>query len=406
MKSLKGISDRELINQLKQLVAQEQALTLKILPHLIEIERRKIYLDKAYSTLTEYCIHELGYGESSAWRRVRASRVIQQVPEVYELMKQGTLSLSAVLQVANVLDAGNKASLLPRIVGKSKRQIESIIAEYHIPLSIPDSAKPRMVKKAVPSAPAGTGSQGAGERAGDPELGEISLRCEGKFDPTVKNSTPEIEVVLEKMFEIRFAADEELMELIQWMKRHLSHQFPKGAGYLEIFKHAMKYYKQCEDPAESRPANSTKAHAESRHIPKAIKQKVWKRDNGRCTFVGSNGKRCNSDYLLQFDHYPIPHARGGPGTVANLRLLCAKHNRHTAGRVYGERAVKKRYLRESRVVYQFTSRWRAGTGDFIHDAKNRNSDKWKLPSIRQSQFLPASEWPRLPSRSRISATCI
>jgi hypothetical protein len=47
-------------------------------------------------------------------------------------------------------------------------------------------------------------------------LGENSLRCEGKFDPTDKISTPEI--IIEKMFEVRFAADEELMELIRWAK--------------------------------------------------------------------------------------------------------------------------------------------------------------------------------------------
>ena len=41
----------------------------------------------AYSTLTEYCICELGYGDSSASRRVRAARVIQKIPEVYEMLK-------------------------------------------------------------------------------------------------------------------------------------------------------------------------------------------------------------------------------------------------------------------------------------------------------------------------------
>jgi hypothetical protein len=353
MTSLKGMSNGELINQLKKLVAQEHNLTLTILPHLVEVERRKIYVEKAYSTLTEYCIHELGYGESSAWRRVRAARVIADVPEVFDLMTRRQLSLSTVLQVANVLDARNKGSLLPRIVGKSKREIERILAEYHVPVAIPDKATPRMVKKPVPvsGAPAGASSKRAGERGSGPELGEISLRGEGKFDPTVMISTPEIQVVLEKMFEIRFAADEELMELIRWMKCHLSHRYPKGASFLEIFKHAMKYYKKREDLALQEAPSSSSANTDSRHIPKAIKQKVWKRDGGRCTYVGSNGKRCNSDYLVQFDHYPVPFARGGPSTVNNLRLLCAKHNRRTAERTYGEKRIKKHYVKETPIGY-------------------------------------------------------
>jgi hypothetical protein len=299
MRSLKSLSDKELTGRLRQLVREEQNLTLLILSHIAEVGRRELYLEKAYRTLTEYCIHELGYGESSAWRRVRAARVIKDIPEVYDLMKSKKLSFSAVLQIANVLDAGNKNTLLPRVVGKSKHQ-----------------------------------------------LGEISLHSEGKFHPTVKKSTPEIEIVLEKMFEIRFAADEELMEPIRWMKSHLSHKYAKGASYLEIFKYAIKYLKEREDLALQEKARKSSARTDTRYIPRNVKQRVWKRDKGRCTFFGNNGKRCNSDYLLQFDHYPVPYAKGGPSTANNLRLLCTKHNKHTAEKTYGKSHVEKFYLKE------------------------------------------------------------
>jgi hypothetical protein len=63
---------------------------------------------------------------------------------------------------------------------------------------IPDRARPRLVKKSIQRASAGALSISAGERATCRELGDISLHSEGKFDPTVKKSTPEIEVVLEK----------------------------------------------------------------------------------------------------------------------------------------------------------------------------------------------------------------
>jgi 5-methylcytosine-specific restriction endonuclease McrA len=160
-----------------------------------------------------------------------------------------------------------------------------------------------------------------------------------------------MKVVVEKMFEIRFAADEELMELIRWMKCHLSHRYPTGASFLEIFKHAMKYYKKREDLALQEVPRKSSARTDTRHIPKAIKQKVWKRDGGRCTFVGSNGKRCDSDYLVQFDHHPIPYARGGPSTVDNLRLLCAKHNKHAAELLCGKGLIKKHVVKESAGIY-------------------------------------------------------
>ena len=141
------------------------------------------------------------------------------------------------------------------------------------------------------------------------------------------------------------------MELIRWMKSHLSHKYPDGASFLEIFKYAMSYVKQREDLASQKKSRESTAKTDTRHIPKAVKQRVWKRDKGRCTFVGSNGKRCDCDYLIQFDHYPIPFGRGGPSTVDNLRLLCAKHNKHTAELTYGKNYIKKFCLKETPEVY-------------------------------------------------------
>jgi len=353
MKSLKNISNQALLNQLKQLVEKEQSLTISILPHLVEIERRGLHMEKAYSTLTEYCIHELGYGESSASRRVRVARVIRDVPEVYDLLQKRRITFSAVVQVYRVLTPENKDQLLPRVVGNSRSEIERIVAEYEPPRRIVDQAKPTLVKKlvAVERAPAGAGSKGA---AGAPasELGEITRHSDGSNDPTVKISTPEVEVVLEKMFEIRFAADEELMELIRWTKCHLSHRYPKGASFLEIFKFALRYVKQREDLAIEKKPRKSSAKTDSRYIPKAVKQEVWKRDKGRCAFVSSNGKRCNGKYLVQYDHYLVPYARGGPRAVDNLRLLCAKHNRYTAEQVYGKANIKKHYIKEAAVLYR------------------------------------------------------
>ena len=340
MNSLKGLSDKELTGRLRQLVSKEQSLTLSILPHLAEVERRGLHLEKAYSTLSEYCIYELGYGESSAWRRVRVAKVIREIPEVYDLMKKNRISFSAVLQIANVLSRDNKKELLPRVEMKSKSEIDTIIAEYQSPIVIPDQARPRLVKKKVPV-----------QHATSPELGQISLHSEGKNNPTGKISTPEMEVVLDKMFEIRFAADEELMELIQWMKCHLSHRFPTGASFQEIFKYAIKYLKQREDLAVQKTPRKSTARTDTRYISKSVRQRVWRKYDGRCAFVGSNNRRCNSGYNLQYDHYPVPYARGGPGTTKNLRLLCAKHNKHTAEKVYGESAIKKHYIKESCATY-------------------------------------------------------
>jgi len=57
----------------------------------------------------------------------------------------------------------------------------------------------------------------------------------------------------------------------------------------------------------------------SRIIPGAVKVEVWKRDRGRCVMCGSADN-------LHFDHI-IPFSKGGSSlVVANIQLLCARHN--------------------------------------------------------------------------------
>ena len=167
MRSFKSVSNKELINQLKKMVAQEQDLKIQILLFINEVEDRGLYLELAYSTLTEYCIHELGYGDSSAGRRVRVARLIRHVPEVYDLLRQKKLSFSAAVQVGGVITPNNKYDLLPQLIGKSRSQIDGLLAGYQIPRRIADQARPTMVKKMVrvEHAPAGnrSGVPGAAE---------------------------------------------------------------------------------------------------------------------------------------------------------------------------------------------------------------------------------------------------
>jgi hypothetical protein len=75
--------------------------------------------------------------------------VIKNIPEVYEMLRERKLTFSAVVQVYSVLTPDNKDSMLPRLVGKSRSEIESIIAEYVPPRKIFDQAKPTLVKKLV-----------------------------------------------------------------------------------------------------------------------------------------------------------------------------------------------------------------------------------------------------------------
>ena len=65
----------------------------------------------------------------------------------------------------------------------------------------------------------------------------------------------------------------------------------------------------------------------SRYIPVAVKREVWRRDQGRCSYVDRHsGRRCGSRYRLEVDHI-VPFALGGGAEPGDLRLLCEAHHR-------------------------------------------------------------------------------
>jgi hypothetical protein len=70
----------------------------------------------------------------------------------------------------------------------------------------------------------------------------------------------------------------------------------------------------------------------SRHIPAKVKRDVWQRDQGRCRFVGTEG-RCEQTGRLEY-HHVVPYA-GGEATAESVQLRCRVHNQHEAAQFFG-----------------------------------------------------------------------
>lgn len=73
-----------------------------------------------------------------------------------------------------------------------------------------------------------------------------------------------------------------------------------------------------------------------RYIPAGVRRQVWRRDEGRCAFVGTSG-RCRETSFLEF-HHVEPFAGGGAATVENIQLRCKAHNLYEASLFLGEGA--------------------------------------------------------------------
>lgn len=86
--------------------------------------------------------------------------------------------------------------------------------------------------------------------------------------------------------------------------------------------------------ATEKPRPSAGTAPGSRHIPAEVRRAVWLRDLGRCSFVGTNGRRCTVRGFLEF-HHIHPYALGGEATARNIQLRCRAHNDYEARVCFG-----------------------------------------------------------------------
>lgn len=114
--------------------------------------------------------------------------------------------------------------------------------------------------------------------------------------------------------EIRWAASRLFfLHPTRWrmLKQHDSTEFQ-----CNVYGHVCPVFFSAE------PATETKEfRRRGRYIPRKIMLKVVRRDGQICQICRKNAL----DNEIEFDHI-IPHSKGGPVTVENLRVLCADCN--------------------------------------------------------------------------------
>ncbi|MEX2269825.1 MAG: hypothetical protein WD690_00040 [Vicinamibacterales bacterium] len=109
----------------------------------------------------------------------------------------------------------------------------------------------------------------------------------------------------------------------------MRHRIPRGdpaaivEHALEVL-HAELLKEKAAQVAKPRVGKAA-AEAKGRYIPASVKREVWRRDQGRCGFVGRDGATCGSAEGVEF-HHVQPYAVGGEATVKNIELPCRAHN--------------------------------------------------------------------------------
>lgn len=360
MSRLSQLSNRELTIELNRLVTGERARAVDILEHLNEVWCRELHLERGFGSFIDYCMNELKYSRSAAGRRIAAARVLRVVPEAAEMLAAGDVSVTTLAMVARLVTPANGVALLERIRGCSERAVEHLVAAYRPGTVTRDRVRRVSVREPVNSgadAPEeATPGTGGGDPApntssagrsfdGKPGTGATS-DASGRPDNALL-SPPPTRVVHKHRFQ--FVASDDFRRLFDECKAILSNRAP-DLSMETIFAAAMNAYldRHCptrrrarrerrrtarvsSSPADERPLPKVR----DRHIPIAVRDAVFARDGGRCTFVAPSGVRCDRTEHLHLDHI-VPFSFGGSHDPSNLRLLCRPHNlmaaRHALGR--------------------------------------------------------------------------
>ena len=319
-----NLSATELICLVSTKRVSERQATAELVLVLSELERRRLYLDYGHSSLYSFCCERLGLSAGAAMRRINSARVILQHPEVYYKLRDGDLCLSAVAEMYKILETENAAKVLECAQGKSRREVEKLIAQ-ELPAVAPKKERIRPIKVAQPEAPV--------------------------LKAALKDSQ-QPQRAQQQAYSISLQVDQEFMDLYQRIQLLAGER-----GMKAVLTKALTEYERRNCPKlrneqrnqqrqvrrEKRAAASKLWSAEqpehcsqrySQSVPIAVRDAVFVRDGGRCTFTAPDGVRCSCCTKLEVDHI-VPRARGGSNDINNLRLTCRQHNQLYAEREFG-----------------------------------------------------------------------
>ncbi len=343
--NLKHLKDSELLSQTKLLVQTEREVLTKVLHHLREVDRRKLFSDLGYQSLFEYAVKDLKYSEGQAGRRIQAMRLIKEIPELEQKIESGDLSLSNISQAQSYfreaqkaapqlkIDSSEKLKVLKSLENKSVREGQKVLISLQ-----PQTALPREREKVLDD----SHTQASFVKTKDlsQQLDEVrSLLGLKGASLSLAELIGEMAVISIRELKIRKfgkkRTDLALTDVIcrgtapmGGMSRNIvvdpfpgDHESHGSQGHIEFENKSAAKKTDPPTTPESRSAKNP------RYISPAIRHQVWNRDERKCRI-------CNSKRYLNFDHIK-PIAHGGLSSVENLRLLCSQCNQRQAIKIFG-----------------------------------------------------------------------
>jgi hypothetical protein len=330
MGTISHLSDSKLLTRLPELVLAERAASAEVVEHLVEVERRRLYLEQACSSLNAYCRQRLAYSEDGALKRTRVAKLALRLPRALDELRSGAIHLTGLFLLSSHLTDENAEALFAEARGKSRRELEHLLA-CRFPR--PDVA-PKV--QALGATPAGGATS---PRPDAPSGPSFQLSCPG----AAQVIHPRVEPLSAERYRLEFTASAQFHAKLELARELQSHVVPSGdpALILELGLDALLEQELKRRQGAGKPRKQRELKPDSRHVPVDMMRQVWERDGGQCTFEDAEGRRCSERRFITVEHRH-PFALGGRPTLETLCLLCSAHNAYTARQVFGEAFIEQK----------------------------------------------------------------
>jgi hypothetical protein len=336
--SLAHLSNRALLDNAHRLLGSERELVAQLGAYLAEVESRRLHLEAGYSSMFDFCVRHLRMSEGEAYRRIVAARLGARFPIVLERLASGAVHLSALQLLSERLTDENHAELLDAASGKTKREVEHLLAARFPKPDVPASLRKRPERRVAV----------ATSRHDDSS-------AQGRLDASHGRGSeppPLVEPLSSSRYKLQLTISEALRDKLELARDLMSHQNP-ARDFEPVLDRALDLLLADLEKKKLAKVERTKrtppgGKAASTGVPAAARRATFERDGLRCTYVSPDGRRCTSRTFLELDHVD-PRARGGSNEAGNLRVRCRAHNQLWAEQSYGREHVERaRHFRQEK----------------------------------------------------------
>jgi hypothetical protein len=390
------LDDAALRLQTRALVVKQCETTAELLAVLAEVDLRRAYADWGHPSMHSFCTDELGMSDDVAYNSVNVARCSRVFPVILDELKAGRLHLSGLRMLSPHLTQENHLEVLAEARGKTKAQLDLLIARLAPRPPVPDSIRklPQRVGAPEPAttvpSPQLFDTVSVGQAA-SPSVGvtpsvvqKPSAEVAAAVVPRPAVAPASMKPLSEETFKVTFTASKALRQKLEQAQGLLSHSVAP-ADLASVVERALDLLiaqtlkkrfgvgaKVRGGKSESKPAEVSCPHpnealdvgpaandkqdvsaeaaadsddalvgcgreeeeeASTRHIPMHIRRAVYERDGGRCTYV-FEGRRCKETRNLEYDHIK-GWANTHQHSVDGIRLACRMHNQRAADWMYG-----------------------------------------------------------------------